>query len=178
VASKVSSNRAVNLIGLVDGKVRHLKLICARKNCIRKKRIPEAKIIKSGKLETLGMVSHPGLYKSATAKYVKAWCHPYRDPDHFLGSEKPRLLLSESDFVDAGYVNVVSSRSLKWDYFYFTMGGEKMGRRKGMSLFLEILPLLCAKNLKGLVVNYTKKSLFMNRKQKKIWLNNFIWVVF
>ncbi len=169
MASKVSSNRALFIVGSIKGKIRRLPLICARKNCIRKKKIKEAKRIKSGKIEVLGMVSHPGLYKSATAKYITAWCHPYRDPDAFLDAKKPRILLSESDFVDPSFVEVYPSRSYKWDYFYFTMGGPKMGRRKGFDLFMDILPMLCKKNLKGVIINYTRKPLHFDKKQAKTW---------
>jgi len=173
-SSKASSMRAVQLVGLQGNKFVKLKnVILVRKNCIRNKKILEAKWVKSRKKDVLGIISHPNLCKCPTVPYIKAWCHPYRDPDQFLNKEIPRLLLSESDFVDSLYVRHRNRPSKKWDYFYFTMGGQKSGKRKGFDIFLRLLPVLAKLKMKGLVVNYTNKELyFSNSKEKQIWKTN------
>ncbi|KKN24735.1 hypothetical protein LCGC14_0891820 [marine sediment metagenome] len=168
-SSKISSTRFIRLAGKVKGKIVTLPLLCVRKNCIRKQlsKTREYKLVVKKKTELLGMVSHPSLYKSKTAPYIDVWCHPYREPDDYL-TQKPRLLLSESDFVDPQYIHVYKKTD-RYDYFYFTMGGRKAKRRKGYGVFMKMLPYLCKKKLRGLVINYTRKPLDLDRKEKRIW---------
>ena len=99
MSSKITSDRAVYLCGLKGKRIIRLKTLCARKNCIRRGPVrANGKDIKIKKIKrgVLGMVSHPSLHKSKTAPYVKAWCHPYRDPDQYFPKDVPKLLLSES----------------------------------------------------------------------------------
>lgn len=171
-ASKIDSSRFIKIAGIVKGKIKILPLICVRKNCIRPqlKHTREYHSIVNKEIEVLGMVSHPTLYKSKTAPYITAWCHPYRTPDDFLPVDKPKLLLSESDFVDPKYIYMQdTSKKPKWDYFFFTMGGKKAKKRKGYDVFLKMLPHLCKKGLRGIVINYSYKPLDLNKKERIIW---------
>ena len=130
----------------------------------------EADLIRSKNTEVLGMVSHPGLCKSKTAEHVDAWCHCFRDPDKFINPKKPKLLLSESDFIDRRYIEICSDREAQWDAFYFTMGGDKSARRKGLSLFIKMLPELAERNMKVIVINYTNKPLhFVSAGERQMW---------
>lgn len=171
--SKVASTRLVYLAGIVNSEIVRLPVVCVRKSTVRKANITESKIIKNKKTEVLGMVSHPGLYKSETSRYVNAWCHPFRNPDDYLDPKKPRLLLSESDFVDKRYVEIRGKRKpedCNYDGFCFTMGGRKMARRKGFSLFLKMLPVFKELNLKIALINYTSKPLYYeNNHEKNMW---------
>ncbi len=168
--SKVSSTRVIYISGNVNGCIKRLPLVCVRKNAIRKRKTRGSKKIKSRKIEVLGMVSHPTLSRSKTAPYISAWCHPYRHPENFIKDDKPKLLLSESDFIDPMYVTVLPRRQISWDFFCFTMGGPKSGKRKGFSLFMDILPSLHARKFKVILINYTYKNIhFKSREHKRIW---------
>ena len=169
-SSKVSSTRFIRLVGKVKGKIKTLPLLCVRKNCIRHQlqKTREYKLVINRQIELLGMVSHPTLQKSRTAPYIDAWCHPYRSPEKLLPKGKPRLLLSESDFVDPNYIYIYD-KSQRYDYFFFTMGGRKAKKRKGYDVFMQLLPHLCQRKLRGVVVNYTSKDLDLTKKEKRIW---------
>lgn len=167
--SKISSTRAVNIAGLVNGEVQTLPLICVRKSCVRDRPSPEADQIVSGQYEVLGMVSHPSLYKSRTAQYVKAWCHCYKNPDEYIPADKPKILLSESDFVDPSYIKMVPPQSPRFDFFCFTMGNVKCSRRKGVDLLVRILPEIVKNKRKIVIVNYNHKQFPFNKRQKRIW---------
>jgi len=168
--SKASATRKITLIGIKDGAISKLPVICVRKNVIRGTQDKDSVRKSYEDSEVLGFVSHPGLYKSATAPYVDAWCHCFKNPDKYLPKEKPRLLLSESDFVDQKYIQVCSPRKANWDAFYFTMGGKKSARRKGFTLFLRMLPHLINRDMKVIVINYTGKKLwFDNSTYRNIW---------
>lgn len=157
--SKVTSSRITQLSGIVNNKIVTIPILVVRKNCIRRKSSHESKLVQSGKIEVLGVVSHPTLCRSKTFKYISAWCHPFRDDSMF---KVPSLLLSESDFVDTAYIKYGNSTTKKWDYFYFTMGGIKNGRRKGFNLFMECLPELEKHGLRGILVNYSRDPLYFS----------------
>lgn len=163
--SKVSSSRVVTLHGLRKGRVRPLDTVCIRRNCfVGKVQRPNTPNLAAS--EVLGIVSHPSLINTYTARYVNAWCHPFKDKKF----KRPNLLLSESDFIDVDHIPIINSQTKKYDFYYFTMGAEKQGIRKGVDLFVDILPDLCGKhNLKGVVINYTSPELWIPRPQKKIW---------
>jgi hypothetical protein len=76
----------------------------------------------------------------------EAWCHCFRDPDQFLGSAIPRLLLSASDFTDCRRVArdaVGSPESESFDFIY--VGGVESWERarKNWRLAGECIPLIC-----------------------------------
>lgn len=168
--SKVSQSRFVSLSGLVEGKVNPLDILVARKNIVRGKDEKNIRRI-IAKQDLLGFVSHPTLIRSKTAPYVDAWCHPYKNPEKHIDTSKPHMLMSESDFVDPLFITVDKrAKNYKWDYFYFFTGGQKNGRRKGFSVFVNLLPHLHKSKMKGIIINYGREGIyFENSGLKEIW---------
>jgi len=117
----------------------------------------------------LGMVSSCKLYRKANGRRCNVWCHCYKDPNAFIGG-KPNILLSESDFIDPyGLICHVPSRSPRWNFYYFTIGGSLGIKYKGLDLFAECLPILCGEfNLKGVVIEYArfKRKNYLTNKQR------------
>jgi hypothetical protein len=54
----------------------------------------------------------------------EAWCHCFRDPDPFLPADRPRFLISNSDFVDSARVCELAYEAgpvaKRWDVVYCT----------------------------------------------------------
>ena len=94
------------------------------------------------------------------SKKIKAFCHPFRDGSIFPNTIK-KYLFSESDFCDK-LITPTNSTTNKWnnkyDFVYFTLNSREGTRSKG----IYILPLLnhVARklNLKGLVIDYSKRE--------------------
>jgi glycosyltransferase involved in cell wall biosynthesis len=125
---------------------------------------------KRGRYKTiLGIVSSPNFHIKKSASLIDLWGHCYKEPEKFIPKGKPCLLLSESDFVDP--VNVVvrdRTRKFKWDLFYFTLPGRRGVRYKGISLFLDMLPILCNEfKLKIAVIVYAPGRLRLRSRHKK-----------
>jgi hypothetical protein len=167
--SKVSKKSYLNIIGLdYIGNIRPIRgVVCFRKpiNVIKLLEIMRKK-------EAFGIVSSHNLYRKKNAVYCKFWCHCYKEPQKYFN--KPSICLSESDFVDPSTLQIVT-RNKKWDFFYFTMGGELGNEYKGMDLFVDSLPILCGKyNLKGVVVKYSKSKInFIFDKNRKKTFNKY-----
>jgi len=155
--SKATSKKFSHLIGLHKSKgiVKIKDTICFRKPV----GISRTREIMSRHKYAIGMVSSHNIYRKPNTPYCNVWCHCYRDPKLYL-KNKPALLLSESDFVDPRSIPVLlRSRSPKWDFFYFTIGGELGDGYKGFRVFLKSLPILCGKyKLKGIVIKYAKQK--------------------
>jgi hypothetical protein len=92
---------------------------------------------------------------------IKAICHPFRDCSIFPRGIK-KYLFSESDFCDK-LITPVCTIMNKWDrekydFVYFTLNSREGTRSKG----IYTLPLLdCVAgnlNLKGLVIDYSKRE--------------------
>ena len=135
-----------------DGSVEIIRDI----TCPRKHMIDSAgwsKIRRAKKI--FAFVSSPKIYKqNEMLEKVQAWCHPFRRPDRHLPTETPSLLLPESDFLDSTIVTCRAPKKLKYDYFYFTINSKVGIDHKGLCTFIDILPELCRKKMKGLIVVY------------------------
>lgn len=166
--SKLTQGRTLGLIGMSDkGLIVKIKdTICWRKPAD----IVFTKRTMSKYKHAIGMVSRYNIYRKPNTPFCKAWCHCFKDPKKYFPN-KPLLLLSESDFVDPSFIKF-SNLALKWDFYYFTVGGELGNKYKGMKLFVDSLPILCGKmGLKGVLIKYAKakKKFVLNSSRKRIW---------
>lgn len=100
-------------------------------------------------------VSSPYIYvNELVPKMSHIWLHPFREPYQYLPKQSIVSLISESDFVDSTFVPFCGDKGHKWDYFYFTLGGDDGVKFKGFSVFKRCLPVL--KKMKGIVIIYGK----------------------
>lgn len=105
------------------------------------------------------MVSSPYIFNNELIpQYANVWFHPFRNPSEHLKHYKKGYLFSESDFIDPLFVPCFSKNKIKWDYFYFTIGGGDGIEFKGFKVFLDILPSLANAGLNGVVVVYGKHA--------------------
>lgn len=168
--TKASDSRIITIRAILEDQLLKLPIVCIRKNSVRgenSKRMRRFLLNNS----VLGFTSHPSVHRSKTAEYVDAWCHCYKNTDGLFPQDKPKALISESDFVDPLYVSVLPRSKPKWDYFYFT-GGGKQSRRKGLNVFAHMLPFLHKHKLRGIVVNYTRQDIdfFNDTKARNFWI--------
>jgi len=154
---KVTQSKFVNLIGYTEGRgiSRIPKTICWRKPAS----LNLAKQVKRKYKYALGMVSAHNIYRKANTSHCRGWCHCFRDPETFFPTQ-PTILLSESDFIDPrGVKSRPRSDQPKWDFFYFTIGGNLGSKYKGMDLFAQCLPILCGEfGMKGVLIKYAKAN--------------------
>ncbi|KKN24739.1 hypothetical protein LCGC14_0891860 [marine sediment metagenome] len=133
--------------GTVIEKISGLK--CPRKHMINQE---GWKIVKKSQ-HLFAFVSSPDIYRQEELRnQVKGWCHALRDSSK-LPKNVPNILLPESDFLDSRMV-LFKPHDIRYDYFYFTINGKAGLRHKGLSIFLDILPYLCKRKLRGLVIVY------------------------
>jgi hypothetical protein len=164
--SKATSSKYVNLIGYSKktGIVGIKDTICFRKPLD----IDSTKKIMSKYKNAIGMVSSHNIYRKPNTPYCKCWCSCFRGSDKYFPS-KPVLMLSESDFVDEKAIRVFSRSDFKWDFFYFTIGGELGNIYKGFNVFIESLPVMCGKfNLKGIMIRYARTKAPLSKHHKKM----------
>jgi hypothetical protein len=68
----------------------------------------------------------------------EAWCHCFREPERYLPPDKPRFLISGSDWVDGGHVWDLAHQSEKpakrWDVVYCCISNWHNDIRKNWSL--------------------------------------------
>jgi len=74
----------------------------------------------------LGLTSYYDITKEPYCKHIDAWLHCFKNPMDFIKDKNPKILLSESDFLDDNTVlhNKKSKDKNKYDFFYFTMVTE------------------------------------------------------
>lgn len=155
--SKATSNRYTTLIGFNPKKgITNIRsTVCFRKPM----NLPSTRQVMRKYKYAMGMVSAHNIYRKPNTPFCSIWCHCFRNPKAHFG-DKPAILLSESDFVDPLSIPIVPrSKKFKWDFYYFTIGGELGDSYKGYRVFLDSLPILCGKyGLKGLLIKYAKQK--------------------
>lgn len=140
----------------IDGSIEVVKdIVCPRKHVI-----DESGWVKIRKYKKVfAFISSPKIYtQPEMLQRVKAWCHPFRFPEKYLPSNVPHILLPESDFIDSSTISCKCKRKIEYDYFYFTVNAKPGIENKGLYTFFEILPILCYKNLKGIIIVYYPNS--------------------
>ena len=176
---KLTKSPVSKIVGSKKGSICTVKdMICVRK-AMGSKDLAETRIKNKYKL-FLGVVSSPKFHRAESSSLIDLWCHCYRDPDEYIPKDKPKILLSESDFVDPFNMQVFHKKKPKCDMFYFTIAGQNGIDYKGIDLFSKILPVVCGEfNLKVMVIVYagsvgnlkiSKKYLNLFRKYKKMKL--------
>ncbi len=107
----------------------------------------------------VAFVSSPYIYVNPLVRsMVKVWLHPFRNPKKHLPDDVPSYLISESDFVDPKMLMPLKEREIKWDYFYFTIGGGDGINHKGYKVFRKTLAKLS--HLQGHIIIYGKIEKF------------------
>ncbi len=131
-------------------------LLCARKHVISKKGWKTV----SNASRLFSFISSPTIYKQPElVSLVKGWCHGFRKPDKRLPRKSPKIMMPESDFMDPMFVKCDNSGvSKKYDYFYFTINAQPGIDHKGLTVFIESLPVLDKCGLRGLVIVYYPNS--------------------
>jgi hypothetical protein len=125
----------------------------------------------SSKHTVLGLCSYadfPRGHHEAVGNCI-GWLHCFREPDLFLPADKPRLLLSNSDFTNPK--EIAHSRSKEYDFVYVCIRSASQFRNKNIDLFKQALPILCGKlGLKGLVIGtiVKHKGLKCVRRQARL----------
>jgi hypothetical protein len=104
----------------------------------------------------------PKLKEGVVSDYealCEAWCHCFREPNHYLLPATPRTLLSESDFVDfdrlspADLPPEVAQQEKDFDFVYVCLPGRWAELTKNWQLAKRCLRRLCFDlNLKGLLL--------------------------
>ena len=92
---------------------------------------------------------------------VKAMCHPFKDDSIFPNSMK-KYLFSESDFCDK-LITPTKTTMKKWDdkkydFVYFTLNSREGTRSKGIYTLPLIDRVAGDLNLKGLIIDYSKRE--------------------
>lgn len=148
-----------------DGNVEIIEnLYCVRKY-MSEKHDEWKSFLKTPQKNIFSFVSHPKMsaQQSNILKNIEAWCHPFKDRNRFLSQSVNYILLPESDFMDASFVDV-SNKKITYDFFYFTVNSKQGIEYKGLHNFIKMLPTLCGKlKQRGLVVVYYPA---VNVKQK------------
>jgi glycosyltransferase involved in cell wall biosynthesis len=71
----------------------------------------------------------------------RGWIHCFRNPDEYLGTEIPRILLHESDFTDEKFFRSQGQAKV-YDVVYSCKRGKNQQRYKNFKLFKRCLPIL------------------------------------
>jgi hypothetical protein len=109
----------------------------------------------------IGMTSYmtfPAIDEGVVADYARlceGWCHCFRDPDRYLAPDAPRVLISESDFLDYDAVSPSNhgGPGENFDFVYVCLPGRWAEGTKNWTLAKRCLQRLCADlDLKGLLV--------------------------
>jgi hypothetical protein len=88
----------------------------------------------------------------------EAWCHCFREPNHYLPNDRPRALISYSDFTDyrrLSPANVTPESELGFDHDFVYVGATEPWKReaKNWSLAMRCIPRMCRElGLRALVV--------------------------
>lgn len=126
-------------------------LLAARKHVIEKRGWSEIKKYP----DFFAFVSSPKIYKQdQMRKLAKGWCHPLRKPHKKLPTHVPCIMMPESDFMDPMFIPHKAKNEHKYDYFYFTVNAPPGIENKGLCTFIDMLPVLCSKKLRGYIVVY------------------------
>lgn len=126
-------------------------LTCIRKHVINQEGWDEVRAAK----KLFAFVSSPKIYKQKyLLRKVQAWCHPFKHPEKRIPVKRPLILLPESDFLDSTMLHCEKERNIKYDYFYFTVNSGPGIESKGLYTFFDMLPELCRRRLRGLVIVY------------------------
>jgi len=106
---------------------------------------------------------HPLDYESM----VKTWLHCFRNPKKYLKSNIPKMLMSESDFIDPNKIKPDTSIKKKYDFIYICLDeGQKhdstkcapgwQGYNRNWDLGKKCLEIMCGEfKLKGLIIGRT-----------------------
>ena len=98
---------------------------------------------------------------------AKAWIHCFREPDKYFKTNVPRLLMSESDFIDPNRLIYNPNTSKKYDFIYVCLDeGAKheatnckpgwQAHNRNWELAKECLKVMCGEfKLKGLIMGRT-----------------------
>jgi hypothetical protein len=131
----------------------------------------------SSKHTVLGLCSYadfPRGHHEAVGNCI-GWLHCFREPDLFLPADKPRLLLSNSDFTNPK--EIAHSRSKEYDFVYVCIRSASQFRNKNIDLFKQALPILCGKiGLKGLVIGTIVSTKASSACGGRLVLNSCIWL--
>jgi glycosyltransferase involved in cell wall biosynthesis len=92
---------------------------------------------------------------------IKAVCHPFRSDAHFSSKIK-KYLFSESDFCDKLISPIKNNDNIcnqsNYDFVYFTLNSKEGTRSKGLHVLPIINEVARSLNLKGLVIDYSKRE--------------------
>lgn len=151
------TSRLHDLCGLSNNQVDILPDIY----CVRKYMEPKHKewnkFRKIPAQNVFAFVSHPKMPSQQidVMKNIKFWCHPFRERQKYLLNNQAKyILLPESDFMDANFVDIHNSKKT-YDFFYFTLNSRQGIEYKGLKTFVNMLPILCGKlKKKGIVIVY------------------------
>jgi len=100
--------------------------------------------------------------------YCHGWCHPFRYPDKYLPNDnKPRALISNSDFVDNSHIarTFAKSKYAKskerrkgkiYDFITFSHDHPWVAECKGWDMTRKVVPILCESGMKGLIIGRHK----------------------
>jgi len=136
--------------------------------CMRKPPLPTGKFPPG---DYFCFVSNPRLVtKAGVTPFV--WLHCYRDASIIPGP-MPKYLFPESDFVDTCHTPVSNRDKTRFDYFCFTLSGQKGIMYKGLDLFLKDIVVLNKLGLRGVVICYNGDR-FLTKREKTILSSNSI----
>jgi hypothetical protein len=90
----------------------------------------------------------------------KGWLHCFKNPEKYIPTDKPHILLSESDFVNYKQIPYDSNMKREFDFLYScpkvnpsSTCDDWVSHNKNWELAKKCLPILCKKfKLKGLLI--------------------------
>ncbi len=90
----------------------------------------------------------------------EGWLHCFKNPCKYLPTDKPNVLISESDFINFNIIKPDSNINIEYDFIYSCPKVSKdsgcndwVSYNKNWELALKCLPILCEKyKLKGLLI--------------------------
>ena len=118
--------------------------------------------IVSNKLDVYNDKNHES-WKFDYKNNLEGWFYCFKDPENYFSPNKPRLLLSESDFADEQTLKPDTSVKKKYDFIYICHKTDKDEKKcvkddwvaynKSLDLAFDCINIMCTKfKLKGLIV--------------------------
>lgn len=90
---------------------------------------------------------------------VKGWCHCFREPDRYIPNNMPKLLLSESDFVNTQNLDLHKNMKKEYDFIYICLKDNDkcengwQSHNRNWDLAQKCLEVMCNKfHLRGLLI--------------------------
>ena len=118
--------------------------------------------IVSNKLDVYNNKNHES-WKFDYKNKLSGWFYCFKDPENYFNPNKPKLLLSESDFADEKVLKSDPLVIKKYDFIYICHKTDKDEKKcvkddwvaynKSFDLAIDCINIMCTKfNLKGLIV--------------------------